>query len=231
MTDQESIDIAAEQEQELERSVERPEGSIQEEQEAQAFELSQEGQEPQEELSEIDRLRAELEEAQAQVDEYLDGWQRARAEFANYRRREEQRRQQLEDAISGRVLAGLLPVMDDLDRAFQAVPRDVCESAWVKGLQMVGGKLQSTLEKAGVAAMDIQPGDRFDPNYHQAVFHGPSAEYDEGQIVEVFQRGYTLGEIVLRPAMVYVSSGAPEEPCAAADMSESDDSAAQDMGE
>ena len=229
MTDQESIDIAVDQE--LHSSPECPDESTQEEPEAQGSETAQEGEEPQEEPSEIDRLRAELEQAQAQAQEYLDGWQRARAEFANYRRREEQRRQQLEDAIGGRVLSSLLPVVDDLDRAFQVVPQDVCESPWVKGLEMVGDKLQSTMQKAGVAAMDIQPGDCFDPNYHQAVFHGPSAEYDEGQIVEIFQRGYTLGEMVLRPAMVYVSSGAPEEPCAAAGMSEGDDSAAQDKGE
>ena len=165
--------------------------------------------EPQEEPSELELLQAELEQAQAKADEYLDGWQRARAEFANYRRREEQRRQQLGDTIKGQVLADLLPVMDDLDRAFQAVPGDVCETAWVKGLSMVGDKLQSFLIKGGVAAMTLQPGDGFDPNFHQAVFHGPSAEYAEGQIVEVFQRGYTLGETVLRPAMVYVSSGAP----------------------
>jgi molecular chaperone GrpE len=184
------------------------EGSV----EAQEKPASEQPQE--EELSEADLLRAELEQAQARVDEYLDGWQRARAEFANYRRREEQRRQQIEDAIKGQVLSGLLPVMDDMDRAFQAVPPDVCETAWVKGLSLVGHKLQSNLEKAGVAPMATQPGDVFDPSYHQAVFHGPSAEYPEGRIVEVFQRGYTLGETVLRPAMVYVSSGAPEKPCA-----------------
>jgi molecular chaperone GrpE len=193
-----------EQEAELESAVE---GSV----EAQEKPTSEQPQE--EELSEADLLRAELEQAQARADEYLDGWQRARAEFANYRRREEQRRQQIEDTIKGQVLAGLLPVMDDMDRAFQAVPRDVCETAWVKGLSLVGHKLQSHLEKAGVAPMAIQPGDVFDPNFHQAVFHGPSAEYAEGRIVEVFQRGYTLGETVLRPAMVYVSSGVPEEPC------------------
>jgi molecular chaperone GrpE len=185
-----------------------PEGVV-EGQETPAPELPQE-----EELSEADLLRAELEQAQAKADEYLDGWQRARAEFANYRRREEQRRRQIEDAIKGQVLSDLLPVMDDLDRAFQAVPHDVCETAWVKGLSLVGHKLQSYLEKAGVAPMVTQPGDVFDPNYHQAVFHGPSEEYAENQIVEVFQRGYTLGETVLRPAMVYVSSGAPEQPCA-----------------
>lgn len=230
MTDQNSIDVAVEQEPEQESPVESPEGSIQGGQEASASESSQESEEPQKELSELDRLRAELEEAQAKVNEYLDGWQRARAEFANYRRRAEQHRQQLEDTINGRTLSGLLPVMDDLDRAFQAVPEDLCESAWVKGLAMVGDKLQSSLEKAGVAAMAIHPGDAFDPNYHQAVFHGPSAEYAEGQIVDVFQRGYTLGDMVLRPAMVYVSSGAPEEPCAADDIPAGDDSADKSKG-
>jgi len=192
-------------EQELESTVE---GSV-EGQEKPTSELLQE-----EELSEADLLRAELEQAQARADEYLDGWQRARAEFANYRRREEQRRQQIEDTIKAQLLSGLMPVMDDMDRAFQAVPGDVRETAWVKGLSLVGHKLQSNLEKAGVTPMATQPGDVFDPSYHQAVFHGPSAEYAEGRIVEVFQRGYTLGETVLRPAMVYVSSGAPEQPCA-----------------
>ena len=97
MTDQKSIDVAVEQEPEQESPVESSEGSIQDGQEASEAEVSQEGEEPQKELSELDRLRAELEDAQAKANEYLDGWQRARAEFANYRRREEQRRQQLED--------------------------------------------------------------------------------------------------------------------------------------
>jgi molecular chaperone GrpE len=216
MTNQETIDATVNQEpeQELDPGQELESGPAMERSDEGTGEEQEEIEQApvQEELSEEEILRAELEEAQAKAEEYLDGWQRARAEFANYRRREEQRRQQLGEAIKGQTLSGLLPVLDDLDRAFQAVPQDVRESAWVKGLSMVGSKLQSTLEKEGVTAMDIQPGEGFDPNYHQAVFHGPSAEYAEGRIVEVFQRGYTLGETVLRPAMVYVSSGAPEEP-------------------
>jgi molecular chaperone GrpE len=215
MTDQEPIDIAVEQELEQESPVESSEEEL-------------EGAEPQEEVSELERLQEELAQAQAKADEYLDGWQRARAEFANYRRREELWRKQLGDTLKGQVLSDLLPVMDDLDRAFQAVPGDVCETAWVKGLSMVGDKLQSFLQKAGVATMTLRPGDVFDPNYHQAVFHGPSAEYGEGQIVEVFQRGYTLGETVLRPAMVYVSSGVPDAPCATEVASVEQDSTADD---
>jgi molecular chaperone GrpE len=156
-------------------------------------------------------LCEQLEQAQAKVDEYLDGWQRARAEFANYRRREEQRRQQMEGTIQARVLASFLPVMDDLDRAFQAVPEEVCDSPWVEGLSLVGQKLQAAMAREGVSSMDVQPGDSFDPNYHQAVLHSPSPAYGEGQVVDVLQGGYMLGEMVLRPAMVHVSSGKIDE--------------------
>jgi molecular chaperone GrpE len=156
-------------------------------------------------------LCEQLEQSQAKADEYLDGWQRARAEFANYRRREEQRRQQMEGSIQARVLANFLPVMDDLDRAFLAVPKEVRDTAWGEGLSLVGHKLQAAMAKEGVSCMDVQPGDLFDPNYHQAVLHGPSPEYGEGQIVDVLQCGYMLQEMVLRPAMVHVSSGKIDE--------------------
>ena len=204
-----NVDASIEEDvvQEGEQIVEPADEPVEEAQETAAE--AETGEPVEEQESELDVLSAQLQEAQAQAAEYLDGWQRARAEFANYRRREEQQRQQLRDTIKGQVLGDLLPVMDDLDRAFQAVPADVCETAWVKGLSMVGDKLQSVLSKAGVEALSIQPGDAFDPRFHQAVFHGPSADYGEGQIVEVFQRGYVLGDMVLRPAMVYVSSGTP----------------------
>jgi molecular chaperone GrpE len=156
-------------------------------------------------------LCEQLEQSQAKADEYLDGWQRARAEFSNYRRREEQRRQQMEGAIKARVLASFLPAMDDLDRAFQAVPEEVHDSPWVKGLSLVEHKLQATMATEGVSRMDVQSGDAFDPNYHQAVLHSPSPQYGEGQIVDVLQCGYMLQETVLRPAMVHVSSGKIDE--------------------
>jgi len=152
-------------------------------------------------------LEEALAQAQAQAEEYLDGWQRARAEFANYRRREEARREQSAGEIAARVLGHFVPVLDDLDRAFSSVPPEVRDSPWVQGLALVAQKMLNGMQKEGVAVMPIELGDAFDPNYHMAVLHIPCADYDEGQIAMVLQRGYMMGERVLRPAMVQVSSG------------------------
>jgi len=162
------------------------------------------------EADELGALRAQLADAQAKDEEYLDGWQRARAEFANYRRREEQRRKQEHHAAKSKLLSRLLPVLDDLDRAFQAIPQEVQDHSWVQGLSLVEHKLQNELEKEGLSVLPVQPGDAFDPMCHEAITHEPCADYDEGQVLQVLQRGYKLEDGVLRPAMVRVSSGKPE---------------------
>ena len=152
-------------------------------------------------------LTAELEEARGQAAEYLDGWQRARAEFANYRRRQEQRQKQMDIDAKSRVLTHLLAVIDDLERAFEAVPLDMEDHSWVTGLSMVGQKLQTALAKTGLSAVAVDPGDVFDPNYHQALTHEPNDDCDEGTIIQVVQRGYVFDDVVLRPALVRVSCG------------------------
>jgi len=168
---------------------------------------------PKEELKvdELTALHEQLAEVQAKADEYLDGWQRARAEFVNYRRREEQRRKQMGVEAKSRVLANLLPVLDDLDRAFEAIPQDARNSPWGEGLSLVEHKLQAVLEKNGLSVMPVKPGDVFDPNYHEAVTHEPSKDFDEGQIIQVAQQGYKLDDIILRPTLVRVSNGKVDE--------------------
>ena len=180
------------------------EAELEHESEPQAEEVPEE-EEPEED--DLTRLSRQLEEAQAKSDEYLDGWQRARAEFANYRRREEQRRKQLNSQAQSALLSRLLPVLDDWDRAFQVIQEDARESGWVEGLSLVGHKLQTVLEKEGLSNLQVQTGDAFDPNYHEAVTHEPNDDCEAGQIIEVLQRGYTLGDVVLRPALVRVSCG------------------------
>jgi molecular chaperone GrpE len=162
---------------------------------------------PEEPEDPVAALEEAVAQAQAKAEEYLDGWQRARAEFANYRRREQVRREQSESEIAGRVLSHFLPVLDDLERAFSAVPPGVQDSAWMNGLSLVAQKLLAGMEKEGVAPIPVELGEPFDPNLHMAVLHLPCADYEEGQIAMVLQRGYTMGERVLRPAMVQVSSG------------------------
>jgi molecular chaperone GrpE len=157
--------------------------------------------------AQIAALQAELETAKAQSGEYLDGWQRSRAEFANYRRREEQRKQQIDDDIRSKVLRQLLPVLDDMERAFRAVPDDARETPWVQGLALIEKKLYGVLEKNGVSAVLPQPGEEFDPSCHEAVVSEPCEGVPEGQIVAIVQRGYKMQDNLLRPALVRVSSG------------------------
>lgn len=162
-----------------------------------------------EESDERSELEIALEEAQAQAAEYLDGWQRARAEFANFRRRQEQQKKQMDASAKTRVLTHLMPVMDDLQRAFEAIPEEIAGHAWVSGLSMVGQKWMAAMEKVGVAAINVEPGDAFDPTYHEALTHEPNDEFDQGTVIQTVQSGYMLDDIVLRPALVRVSSGKP----------------------
>jgi molecular chaperone GrpE len=172
--------------------------------------VAKEGESPEEaeqEQDEVTVLTAELDESKAQAAEYLDGWQRARAEFANYRRRQEQRQKQMGIETRSRVLGQLLPVVDDLDRAFQAVPDEIEADPWFGGLSLVWQKLSGILEKNGVSVLAAEPGDAFDPNRHEALTHEPNDEFDEGTIIQVVQRGYEIDDSILRPALVRVSSG------------------------
>jgi len=154
-------------------------------------------------------LDAALAEAEARAAEYLDGWQRARAEFANYRRRQEQQRQQMQVAAKASVLVQLLPVMDDLKRALEAVPEESEENPWLSGVEQVQRKWQAALERVGLSVLPVEAGDAFDPNVHEALTHEPCAEVEAGKIIQVVQPGYEVDDTVLRPALVRVSSGSP----------------------
>ncbi len=142
----------------------------------------------------------------AERDGYLDQLLRERADFANFRRRVDQERISARQLASRDILVQLLPVMDDFNRAMAAVPNDQAASGWVSGTAMVGKKLASLLERAGVTALDAI-GQRFDPAVHEAVASEPgtSGEY----VAEVYQDGYMQGQSLLRPAMVKTGD-APE---------------------
>jgi molecular chaperone GrpE len=159
---------------------------------------------------ELETLRAALEEAETRAAEYLDGWQRARAEFANYRRRQEQQRQQMQALAKANLLLQLLPVMDDLKRALEAVPEESEGEPWVSGVEQVQRKWQATLEQMGLSVMPVEAGEAFDPTYHEALTHEPNEEVEAGHIIQVVQPGYQVNDTVLRPALVRVSSGKPK---------------------
>jgi len=152
----------------------------------------------------IDQLQQQLEEAQAQAAEYLDGWQRERAEFANYKKRMERERQQLQHNIAGNIIRKYLEILDDLERALQNRPADSDGATWAKGIELVYRKFLTALESEGVVPMDITD-QHFDPNLHEAISQEPSEDLESGQIIEVVRNGYLIGERVLRPATVRIA--------------------------
>ncbi len=165
----------------------------------------EEGQERSEEQQdELEKLKAELEEAKNQAAEYLDGWQRAQAEFSNYKKRQETERAQMMALANMAVLRKILPVVDDFERALATLPDDLSQLTWCEGVFLIKAKLDAILDSEGVKPMEIE-GEKFDPLYHEAVTHEEASGYEEGQIIGEVQRGYMIGERVLRPALVRVA--------------------------
>jgi molecular chaperone GrpE len=162
-------------------------------------------------LDEASTLRQCLEEEQAKSAEYLDGWQRARAELANARRRWERESAQTYTNALVNSIARLLPVLDDFERAVQTLPENLDGHTWIDGILLIYRKLQTILEQQGVAPIQVEPGLPFDPAYHQAITHEPHETYQAGAIISEFQKGYKLDDRVVRPALVRVSSGTPPE--------------------
>jgi molecular chaperone GrpE len=158
----------------------------------------------------IEALRADLEKAQAQAAEYLDGWQRSRAEFANYKKRVEAEREEWRRTSNEALLLKLLPVVDDFERAFQKIPQEWASSPWVSGINMILRKLQALLESQGVVPIQAA-GQPFNPQQHEAVLLEETAEHPEGTVIDEIQRGYRLGERVLRPAQVRVATNKHKE--------------------
>lgn len=136
-------------------------------------------------------------------DEYLDALQRLQAEFANYRRRVVQESEQMTHRASAQVVEDLLPVLDNFDRAMKAaIEHD--EKVLGGGMELVYNQLRDILTRRGLCEINAH-GQPFDPNQHEAVLCRPSGEHEEGTVVEVLEKGYQVGEKVVRPAKVVVS--------------------------
>lgn len=154
-------------------------------------------------------LRQQLEEEQTKSAEYLDGWQRARAELANARKRWERESALTYANAVADVIARLLPIMDDFERAIETVPENPGDRTWLDGVLLIYRKLQTVLEQQGVTPIEAGPGTSFDPTHHQAITHEPHETYEAGAIIAEFQKGYKMDERIVRPASVRVSSGLP----------------------
>ena len=144
-------------------------------------------------------LAAEREKSET----YYKNWQRSAADFINYKRRVEQDRSENARLANAAMVINILPVFDDIDRAVATVDANLAGLNWVQGVVAIHRKFSQLLDSMGVTEIDSanQP---FDPAKHEAIGQAPG---DEGKVLHVVQKGYTLGERVIRPAMVIVGQG------------------------
>jgi molecular chaperone GrpE len=150
---------------------------------------------------------AALSEKAAKADEYLDLAQRTRAEFENYRKRTAREAAAAQERGAAKLALELLPAIDNLDRALahaSAAPGENGDGSLLSGIKHVHSEVLAALKRAGIEPFSPE-GEQFDPQYHEAVAQQPFEGAVPGTVVEVYQRGYRLGEIVLRPARVVVA--------------------------
>ena len=143
--------------------------------------------------------------AQEEASKNLDGWMRSQAEFANARKRMEKQRIDIQVRATTDMVTRLLPVIDDFNRAFDNVPDVVSDDSWFEGIEMVNRKMIGILE-----SLDVEPieavGQEFDPNCHEAIMQEESEEYESGIVTEELQKGYKIGDRIVRPSLVKVAA-------------------------
>jgi len=151
-----------------------------------------------------DELAQKLQAAEAKAAEYLNGWQRARADYANYKKRVEREQAEIAEVIHAGLITQLLPVLDDFERAFAVLPDNQVMPTWVEGVALIHRKLRTILENQGLSVIKTER-QQFDPRYHEAISYEVADGFEEGEIIAEVQKGYRLGERVLRPSVVRVA--------------------------
>jgi len=162
--------------------------------------------EPEVAEEDIGALKQSLAEEKERAEGYLANWQRAQADFINYKRRSEQEQGEIVKFANASLMSSLLPILDDLERAFTSIPSQLARLTWADGIRLIERKLQATLEAQGLSPIKAL-GEPFDPKFHEAAVHGKGKE---GIVVEELQKGYKLHDKVIRPAMVVVGNGEKE---------------------
>lgn len=168
---------------------------------------------PENEISEeakeedIETLKRNLTEEKEKSSKYLANWQRAEADFINYKKRGEQERNEFTTFANEGLILNFLPVLDDMERAIASLPPKLADLTWVDGVLLIHRKLKAILESQGLTEIEAI-GKPFEPSLHEAVAHLEGAE---GMVINEVQKGYKLKNKLLRPAMVVVGKGKTEK--------------------
>ncbi len=159
------------------------------------------------ETDDIESLKQALTEEKEKAEGYLANWQRAQADFINYKRRSEQEREEFNKFANTGLVLSLLPILDDLERALASIPVKAAKLPWVDGIRLIERKFRTSLETQGLTPIKAL-GEPFDPNLHEAVRQDKGKE---GIVIEELQKGYKLHDRVIRPTMVVVGNGEEAE--------------------
>jgi molecular chaperone GrpE len=152
--------------------------------------------------SETDKQKERVEAVERERDEYLDSLQRLKAEFDNFRKRTAREQESFAARANEALLKELLPILDDLERALEAA-EDHEEATLEEGVRLVHRSLADVARKHGLE--EIETSGAFDPHVHEALLTQPGEEAEPGSVLQVLQKGYRLGDRVLRPARVVVA--------------------------
>ena len=152
----------------------------------------------------IAKLQADLEASDKQIQELTETAKRALADLQNYRKQVEKERKDFAAFANAMLLMELLPILDNFNRAFGQVPEEIKKTEWFKGALQIEQQLAAIMKKQGVAEMESQAGKTLDTKIHEPITVGPG---EKDVIIEEFEKGYLLGEKVLRPAKVKVGNG------------------------
>ena len=159
------------------------------------------------ELEDIETLKRVLAEEKVKAEGYLANWQRAQADFINYKRRSEQEREETIRFANATLMLSLFPIFDDLERALAAIPPRLTKNSWVDGIRLIERKLRASLESQGLSEIKSL-GELFDPHLHEAVRQDKGTD---GMVIKEMQQGYKFRDRVIRPAKVVVGNGEEEE--------------------
>jgi len=159
---------------------------------------------------EVNKL-VELEEKAKLADEYLDELQRVQADFENFRKRKMKEQDEFRKYVLEGFLYKMLDVVDNIQRTIEAGKQNHNYESLVSGAAIIEKQILELLKSQGAVPVQVNLGDHFDPYKHQAVSHENSDKYKADTVSKVLQSGYSIGERVLRPAMVVVSSGPVEK--------------------
>jgi molecular chaperone GrpE len=157
-------------------------------------------------MPEVAEVQEEKSEWQVKAEEYLNDLKRVQADFENYKKRQQAEAKEFSSHLAKSIVTDLIPVLDNLHAASEHVPADLTESPWVKGITYIEKQFEDALKNYGVEPIEVKVGDKFNPIEHEAVDQkNEDGKVSEHKIEKVLQKGYKVGDRVIKAARVIVS--------------------------